>query len=214
MSLYARWFASTYDRMTRNLEHEIFASVRKELLFDVTEPILEIGSGTGANVPFLPELSAGHHPRRIFLERSRWMMKRFIDKGFGSKGAPVIASGSRLPFLSDAFQTVVATLVLCSVEEFEESISEIFRVLKPGGQLYSFEHVASENPWTRRAQDFMTPIWKRLAEGCHLNRETDRVLERSFRKVRGGVETRLKMPFVWGVYKKESIRGTVTGAVP
>lgn len=202
MSLYARWFANLYDRMTQSLEHEIFTSVRKALLSDVVEPILEIGSGTGANVPFLPEFESGHHPRRIFLERSHWMMKRFIDKGFGSKGAQVIASGSQLPFPSEAFQAVIATLVLCSVEEFGDSISEIFRVLKPGGQLYSLEHVASENPWTRRTQDLMTPIWKHLAEGCHLNRETDRILEQKFRKVRGGVETHLRMPFVWGVYQK------------
>jgi ubiquinone/menaquinone biosynthesis C-methylase UbiE len=203
VSFYSKLFAQAYDSLTHDIEQNMFSPVRKSLVADVEEPALEIGSGTGANVPFFPDIGSENRPKRVFLERSPWMMKKFLRKGFGTKGYPLIASGSYLPFRAGSFRTVIATLVLCSIQEVDEPLSEIVRVLKPGGIFLSFEHVASQNFWMRGFQGLLTPVWKHLAEGCHLNRETDRAIGRLLTLKRGGTITHFGTPFVWGVYQKE-----------
>ncbi len=203
MSFYSRLFAQAYDRMTHDIEQNLFSPIRKSLLKDAEEPILEIGSGTGANIPFFPDVESGNRPKRIYLERSPWMMDKFMEKGFGTKGYPLTASGSSLPFRAGSFRTVIATLVLCSIQEVDAPLSEIVRVLEPGGIFLSFEHVASQNLWMRGLQGLLTPVWKYLAEGCHLNRETDRAIGQLLSMKRGGIITHFGTPFVWGVYQKE-----------
>jgi len=77
-----------------------------------------------------------------------------------------------LPFADGAFDTVVATLVFCSLSQPEAGLTELRRVLRPGGRLLMLEHVRGQTPWTRRLTDWLHPVWFALQGECHLNRET------------------------------------------
>jgi ubiquinone/menaquinone biosynthesis C-methylase UbiE len=84
----------------------------------------------------------------------------------------VRASAESLPFLSNSFDIVVGTLFLCTIPDPLAALSEIRRVCKPGGTVFLFEHVRSDHNLMGKLQDWLTPAWKRLCGGCHLNRNT------------------------------------------
>jgi len=88
----------------------------------------------------------------------------------------VAARAEALPYPDASFDTVVATLVLCTVGDPHASLREVRRVLKPGGLLLVFEHVRLENPLLAGLQAALTPAWKHLAGGCHLDRDTLRLV--------------------------------------
>ncbi len=102
-----------------------------------------------------------------------------------------------LPFPDNKFDGVVTTLVLCTVESVEKSLSEIFRVLKPGGRFYFIEHVAApEESWLRTLQNWISPLWRVMADGCHPNRNTaEKIRQSGFSDVQ--IEhTRVNIPVV------------------
>src|SRR5207248_4118083 len=82
------------------------------------------------------------------------------------------ADGERLPFEDGSFDTVVASLVLCSVDDQDRVLAEIDRVLKPGGRYLFLEHVRSDDPALARKQDRYEGLWKTVCFGCHPNRDT------------------------------------------
>jgi ubiquinone/menaquinone biosynthesis C-methylase UbiE len=85
-----------------------------------------------------------------------------------------------MPFPDNNFDAVVTTLVLCTVDDVEQSLSEIYRVLKPGGKFYFIEHVAApDDSWLRKLQNWITPLWRVIADGCHPNRNTAEWIRRS-----------------------------------
>jgi SAM-dependent methyltransferase len=84
----------------------------------------------------------------------------------------VRASAEALPFEDDSFDTVVATLVFCTVSDPEAALDEVRRVLRPGGRLLFIEHVRSDIPRIGAVQDRLEAPWKRVADGCHCNRRT------------------------------------------
>lgn len=96
-----------------------------------------------------------------------------------TRGEVVEAPAERLPFPDDSFDTVVCTLVLCTVDDPDRAIAEVRRVLKPGGRLLLIEHVRSHDPRIARWQDRVTPLWKRIGHGCHPNRDTAAALARA-----------------------------------
>ncbi len=89
----------------------------------------------------------------------------------GRRGRVVRARAESLPFAAESFDTVVCTLVLCTVPEQGAALREIQRVLRPGGRLLFIEHVRGEGS-VARWQDRIEPLWRRLAAGCHPNRDT------------------------------------------
>jgi ubiquinone/menaquinone biosynthesis C-methylase UbiE len=91
----------------------------------------------------------------------------------------VPADGQRLDFANDSFDTVVVSLVLCTVPNPSDMLAEMFRVLRPGGQYLFFEHVASEDPKHRRWQDRLNPLQRLIGCGCNLNRETANLIEQA-----------------------------------
>jgi ubiquinone/menaquinone biosynthesis C-methylase UbiE len=91
----------------------------------------------------------------------------------------VAAPAEALPFADDTFDTAVATLVLCTVPDPSAAISELSRVLKPGGRLLFIEHVRSSDPKTARWQDRLENPWRFMADGCHCNRDTAATLTAS-----------------------------------
>jgi len=178
-----------YDRMLQGAEDAGLADWRRELLVSARGEVLEIGAGTGGNLALYPPTVS----RLVLAEPDRHMREMLRKKLAGRSGVEVQdAPAEALPFLDASFDTVVATLVLCSVEEPARVAAEVRRVLRPGGLFLFLEHVAAPTgTWTRRAQALLEPVWKRLAGNCHLTRETGPMLEAGGFQLRPCIEAPL-----------------------
>jgi ubiquinone/menaquinone biosynthesis C-methylase UbiE len=148
--------AAIYDRMSESEERAFLARLRSKLLASATGTVVEVGAGTGRNLPYYrPEVVR----EVVAVEPDPHMTRRAQPRLAAAQDPvrPLDATAERLP-LDDGFaDTVVATLVLCSVDDPEKAVREIHRVLKPGGTLLFIEHIRSEEPWRMRLQDFLTP---------------------------------------------------------
>jgi SAM-dependent methyltransferase len=145
-----------------------FIPFRQSLLSNASEAVLEIGFGTGANLPYYPSHIASltaidSHQGMIPILRSNPPTSP-VRANF------IIALAERLPFPSSSFDTVVSTMTLCSVSLPSKALQELLRVVRPGGRLLFLEHGQSPDRSVRRWQDGLTPVWKHLGDGCHLNR--------------------------------------------
>jgi ubiquinone/menaquinone biosynthesis C-methylase UbiE len=167
-----RLIAAIYDRLTEASEKACLQQWRAELLRDLTGHVLEVGAGTGRNIPFYPAGLA----RLVLTEPDQYMRRKLSQKvrtQAPHRADLLDASLDALPFPAEAFDAVVGTLVLCSVPHPDKALGEIHRVLKPGGQYVFLEHVAAEDrPRRLRWQRRVEPFWKRISGGCHLTRRT------------------------------------------
>ena len=161
-----RIFAAVYDPMNRAAERRWLGKRRAGLLGG---DVLEIGAGTGANLRRYRAAS-----RVTLAEPDPAMRARLLAKvGESSVRVEVVdAAAERLPFDDESFGAVVSTLVLCSVADQAEALSEVRRVLRPGGRLLFIEHVGGEGA-RGRWQDRVLPVWRVVAAGCHPNRDTE-----------------------------------------
>lgn len=162
MGAWNRVFALAYDPFLARAEKLGIAKARATLLADARGDVLEIGAGTGLNVVHYPP-----SVRVTYTEPDPHMAKRLRRRG-----AEVVEAGAdALPFADDSFDTVVSTLVLCTVPNVPAALGEIARVLRPGGQLLFLEHVRAEpGSSLERWQDRLHGPWKAFACGCHCNR--------------------------------------------
>jgi ubiquinone/menaquinone biosynthesis C-methylase UbiE len=158
-------------------EKAVLRGHREALIGRATGNVLEIGGGTGANLPFYDEGIA----ELVITEPEEPMARRLERKlGRSSLQARVVrAPAEELPFEDATFDFVVSTLVLCTVKDPARALAEIHRVLKPGGQLVFLEHVRSEDPGLARWQDRLEAIQVRVGHGCHPNRSTLENIERA-----------------------------------
>lgn len=155
-------------------EDACLSAWRAEVLADAQGKVLEIGAGTGANIPFFPAGVELH-----LFEPDAGMLAQMVSKY--PEANAVGGTGDRLPFDDGIFDTVVATLVLCSVPDQKASLLEIRRVLRPGGAFIFMEHVASDDPVRLKWQRRWDPLWCRVAGGCHTCRDTESaILEAGF----------------------------------
>jgi ubiquinone/menaquinone biosynthesis C-methylase UbiE len=177
MSLYGRLFASFYDRMLAGTERAGLREHRHELLSEARGQVLEIGAGTGLNLDHYPDSVE----ELVLTEPEPPMASRLRQRAaqLGRDVTVIDAPAEALPFEDSSFDTVVATLVLCTVSDPERALSEIDRVLRPGGRLLFLEHVRSDDPSVARWQDRLHGLWFRFGHGCHCNRTTGAVIERS-----------------------------------
>jgi ubiquinone/menaquinone biosynthesis C-methylase UbiE len=163
--------------MCRRVEQQTLGEWRRDLLGCLSGEVLEIGAGTGLNLPFYP--SAVEH--MILSEPDPHMRKKLREKLSQARATRVTvmdAAVDALPLPDASVDAVVATLVLCSVPDQRSALSEIHRVLRPSGQFVFLEHVAAEGrPRLLRWQRRVEPIWKRLAGNCHLTRHTGAAIE-------------------------------------
>jgi ubiquinone/menaquinone biosynthesis C-methylase UbiE len=166
--------AATYDRMSRGSEEAGLRALRKGLLSDAGGRVLEIGAGTGANLPHY----GGGIGSLVVTEPERPMLRRLQRAAHEhTPFAQVLrASAEDLPFEDDSFDTVVSTLVLCGVDDQPRAVREARRVLRPGGRLLFLEHVRSDDPGLARFQDRMNWL-NRLVVGCDCNRPTLTTIE-------------------------------------
>ena len=171
-----RVFAAVYDRLTRPSEDACLRHWRAELLRDVRGRVLEVGAGTGMNVPYY-----SREVRDLVLSEpdphmQRRLARRVVHHGW-ARAALLTSSLDALPLADGAFDVVVGTLVLCSVPRLDRALAEIRRVLAPGGRYVFIEHVAAESrPDRLRWQRRLEPVWKRLAGNCHLTRRTEQAM--------------------------------------
>lgn len=155
-----------------------FGPLRESLLARASGAVLEVGFGTGANVPYYPPdieflISLDPNPGMVPFARSH--IADPIARNFPVRW--VIASGESLPFHSHSFDTVVSTLTLCSIPKVSMSLQELYRVLKPGGRFLFLEHGRSPDHSVRWWQDWLTPYWRKVGDGCHLNRPMKELIE-------------------------------------
>jgi SAM-dependent methyltransferase len=156
-----RLFAALYDPLGEREERKTIGPMRRKLLAHARGRTLEIGAGTGRNVPHYPPGTD-----LVLTEPDVHMAKRI---GVESVRAPA----EKLPFPDASFDTVVSTLTLCTVDDLDAALREVRRVLKPGGSLLFLEHVRGE-PGSKleRWQDRLERPWGAVAGGCHPNRDT------------------------------------------
>ncbi|QZT35135.1 class I SAM-dependent methyltransferase [Caldalkalibacillus thermarum TA2.A1] len=164
-----KWFSKLYDPVMEPLERLKFRYIRETLIHKAKGNVLEIGSGTGLNFPYYTQAV-----KVTAIEPDPTMRKKSLKRAEHAR-VPIdviLADAQALPFPEHTFDTVVGTLVLCTIPNPEKALNEIRRVCKPGGHVLFFEHVRAEHSLLGRLQDWMTPVWKRVCNGCHLNRET------------------------------------------
>jgi ubiquinone/menaquinone biosynthesis C-methylase UbiE len=175
MGLWEKVFAAGYDRFMAGTEKAGLHDMRRELLASARGRTLELGAGTGANVELYPAAVT----ELVLAEPAEPMAKRLEAKH--PHATVVRAPAEELPFEDHSFDTVVSTLVLCTVVDPERTLAEVERVLKPDGQLLFLEHILDPSGRWQAWQHRLTPLQKRWACGCHLDRATpDTITGRGF----------------------------------
>jgi len=162
-------FATLYDLAP---ESRLLAPHREYLTQDLSGRVLEVGCGNGELFPFVAE-GGDDDLEYHAIEPDPHMRRRAVRNA--REGAVAVdlrdARAESLPYPDDAFDVVVSSLVFCTVQDAEAARSEVARVLKPGGEFRFLEHVRADG-WRGAGQDALTPLWERVAAGCHLNRNT------------------------------------------
>jgi len=166
MSLSQRLFAAGYDVLNWGVEGRL-KDYRHQTAGMARGDVLEIGGGTGANLPFYRD-----DVHLTVVEPNPHMAKRLLRKAARADRQVNVVheAGEDLSFPDASFDSVVTTLVLCMVDDMERVVGEARRVLRPGGAFYFYEHVASDSPRRRRWEDRFNPMWRCLTTGCNLNR--------------------------------------------
>jgi len=170
-----RWaiLAPVYDRMSRKSEDAGFRSLREGLVAAAAGRVLEIGAGTGLNLPHYRE----DVEALVVTDPEPPMLRRLqrAAREHAPRAEVLQAPAEDLPFEDASFDTVVSTLVLCGVDQ-RATLAEIRRVLRPGGRLLFLEHVRSDDPSLARLQDRINWLNRRLV-GCECNRRTLAAIE-------------------------------------
>ncbi len=169
--------AKFYDIFEFPMEVFAFSEWRKSLIKNVEgSNILEVGIGTGKNIPYYRNWYA------VGLDISEKMLKKAVkrSKSVRKKIDFVLGDAEFLPFRDHSFDGIISTCVFCSVENPENGLKELFRVLKPGGRAYFLEHVRSENDTVGKIMDALNPVIR--AVGPEINRRTvDTIRKTGFR---------------------------------
>jgi SAM-dependent methyltransferase len=170
-------FARMLDRLSEREERMGQGEHREEMLSGLSGRVVELGAGNGINFRHYPSTVT----EVVAVEPEPYLRERAEQ---AARGASVPVSvvdglGGELSFEDRAFDAAVASLVLCSVPEQDPVLSDLFRVIRPGGELRFYEHVRANDPKVVRLQDAVTPVWKLLGGGCHPNRDTGAAIERA-----------------------------------
>ncbi|MFQ3619982.1 MAG: methyltransferase domain-containing protein [Spirochaetales bacterium] len=182
------------------LERFMLGKFRSRIIPLARGKVLEVGAGTGANISYyrwdtIEEIC--FTDREVDASFNRFWQRRLRQLGQNKWGQSLLEQNHRqtssvqlrdksekplvfivsadaqsLPFPPESFDSVVSTLVFCSLEDPLKGAKEVWRVLRPGGRFLFVEHVRPEDPFGSTLADRCTPFWRRIASGCHLNRDT------------------------------------------
>ncbi|MFI9803712.1 class I SAM-dependent methyltransferase [Streptomyces sp. NPDC052301] len=164
-------FSRQYLKMAAQSDRRGGVGHRYRLLAGLRGRVLEVGAGQGRNFRHYPAAVT----ELVALEPDD-TLRAVAEQAAASTPVPVtlvVGEAARLPGEDGAYDAVVASLVLCSVDDLPGALAEIRRVLRPGGQLRFYEHVRSPHRWAGRLEDALTPLWSRAGGGCHPNRDTE-----------------------------------------
>ena len=189
------------------MSSSILVDCRKDTLSEVKGEIIEIGFGTGMNLPYYPE-----HVRRITGVDVNNNMLSMAEKRLKSSAIKVdyhTLNAESLPFSDHTFDTVVSTFTLCSIKDIHRSLLEIVRVLKPNGRFFFAEHGLSPDYQVQKWQHRLNLINKVLSCGCNLNRNIKELVESCNLKILTIDQFYLeKAPKIFGcMYKGMAIKG-------
>lgn len=151
---------------------------RKILLERVEGRVLEVGFGTGHNLPFYPQRVKELAVVEPNLGMGRWARERLAASSVRVIAKPLTPENT-LPFDTGDFDTVVCTWTICTIPGAATAVGEIARVLRPGGRYLYIEHGRSPDPRVARMQDLMNPLSKKLYDGCHVNRDIGAIVRSS-----------------------------------
>ena len=178
-AIWSRVGAAIYDPFLALGERRGMRERRRCLLREARGRVLEIGAGTGLNLAHYPDaldellLSEPADPMARRLESRLWRS--------GVRGSVLRAGAEALPVATGSIDTVVSTMVLCTVPDPEAALGEIRRVLRPDGRLLFCEHVRSDSDHRSRWQERLAGPWAAFADGCRCNQETLGMIERTLR---------------------------------
>lgn len=145
-----------------------FARIRSRVCAGLDGDVLEVGFGSGLNVPYYPSAVA-----RVRVVDPATVGRRLAARRVAASHVPVEyigLDGQSLQVEPGSVDHVLMTWTLCTIPDVQRALAEVHRVLRPGGSLHFVEHGLSPDPRVARWQDWLTPLQRRLAGGCHLNR--------------------------------------------
>lgn len=171
-------FARFYARISPGMEEEGMGELRDELLAGVAGRVVEVGAGNGMNLRHYPP-TASH----VTAVEPEPYLRRLAEEAGRRAPVPVtVVAGTAdsLPLDPGSVDVGVVSLVLCSLEDERAGLAELYRVIRPGGELRFLEHVEAESPGLRRVQRIAdATVWPRLAGGCHTARDSLAAIEDS-----------------------------------
>lgn len=163
-----------YDGFMSYFENNGLHELRTAVLGEVSGDVLELGPGTGANLKYC-------NPEKI---RSMTYVDLKFSPALEERARAkcpdirlVTGDAQSLPFEDGSFDSVVFTLVFCSVEDPMQGLSEIMRVLKDDGRIFFIEHIEPKEGLLKPVFNVVNPVWRKVAGGCNLNRSTWSTLE-------------------------------------
>lgn len=173
MGFYSRYiFPRFYDCL---MDSPVWEPHRRRQLAEVEGQILEIGVGTGLNLPHYPE-----HVRKIVTADPNQGMNKRLQRRIEQTGIEVdkrIISSESLPFDESSFDCIVSTITLCSIPDVSRAMSELIRVLKPGGRFFFLEHGISPDLRVAKWQRRLDWVQRRFADGCTLTLDVGSLLQ-------------------------------------
>lgn len=176
-------FARFYKRFSVEAEAQGQAEHRRKLLSGAAGRVIDVGAGNGLNFAHYPESVTevvAVEPEPVLREAAREASDRE-----GGRVTVVDAVADSLPVADRSFDVGVASLVLCSVPEQRTALSELFRVIRPGGELRFYEHVLANKPRVARLTRFGDALWPRVSGGCHMSRDTATAIEQAGFEISG-----------------------------
>lgn len=173
VSLYGPVFTALYDPLLAWGERAGMRELRRSVLTAAEGDVLELGAGTGLNINAYPPSI-----RSTTLTEPEPSMVQRLRQIDGQRNV-VTATAESLPFANASFDTVVSTLVLCTVDDVPRTLNEVRRVLRPNGALLLIEHIRSTRPRLASAQDRLHKPWRAVGYGCNCNRDTPAALRRA-----------------------------------
>ena len=163
-----------YDIFMYPLEKLFLTSMRKQLITKSSGDVLEIGAGTGVNFKYYDDKKVA----------SITAIDKEINKAAERKGLgrvkSIVGDAANLPFEDDSFDTVIETLMLCSVNDEQAVLKEIKRVLKPDGIFVHIDHGMPKKRFSRKLFDFLAPAWKACSKSCRINKEIKSIIHENY----------------------------------
>ena len=163
------WSEQVAPRLTDRTDSPAVRRIRAQACAGLAGHVLEIGFGSGQNLPFYPATV-----RRVTAVEPSQVARRLAGRRIAAAAIPVYfgaADAAQLPFADASFDAALSTLTLCTVGDVDRAAREIFRVLRPGAQLHLVEHGGAPDAGVARWQRRLEPLQKRMFAGCHLTRD-------------------------------------------